>query len=189
MRGTGVVTDHPASRTSERPQPFSRTMRPSSPTTGTIRERSRLGSGTKTGSTWCAIPKWAEPLPKFLAGLTTRHQHICKTWRYRAGCGTGARGDRLHGWACKTRTAKSVRELPYWNCVTTSLEDGARRRRRPFARKLHHTDLQLRPRSGVSRPTSARKQAASSPLKEGNRTRIRRVRVVRRAVAPTPWRG
>jgi hypothetical protein len=87
-----LVTDHPASRTSERPQPFSRTMRPSSPTTGTTRERSRLGSGTKTGSTWCAIPKWAEPLPKFLAGLTTRHQHICKTWRYRAGCGTGAHG-------------------------------------------------------------------------------------------------
>ena len=26
----------------------------------------------------------AEPIPKFLAGLTTRHQHICETWRYRA---------------------------------------------------------------------------------------------------------
>ena len=27
----------------------------------------------------------AEPIPKFLAGLTTRHQHICETWRYCAG--------------------------------------------------------------------------------------------------------
>jgi hypothetical protein len=26
---------------------------------------------------------------------------------------------RLRGWACKTRTGESVRELPVWNCVTT----------------------------------------------------------------------
>ena len=36
-------------------------------------------------------------------------------------------GDRLRGWACRTRTAESVRELPDWNYVTTSFEVGAGR--------------------------------------------------------------
>ena len=38
----------------------------------------------------------------------------------------GARADRLPGWAYRTRTAESVRELSDWNCVTTSPEVGAR---------------------------------------------------------------
>ena len=32
---------------------------------------------------------------------------------------------RLRGWACRIRTSESVRELPNWNCVTTSPEVGA----------------------------------------------------------------
>ena len=33
--------------------------------------------------------------------------------------------DGLRGWACRIRTAESVRELSNWNCVTTSPEVGA----------------------------------------------------------------
>jgi hypothetical protein len=42
----------------------------------------------------------------------------------------------LAGWACRIRTSESVRELPNWICVTTSLEVDANRRRRPFAYEL-----------------------------------------------------
>ena len=41
-----------------------------------------------------------------------------------------ARGDRLPGWACRTRTCESVRELSDWNPVTTSPEVGQAWRRR-----------------------------------------------------------
>ena len=44
----------------------------------------------------------------------------------------GCMDDPLRGWAC-IRTSESVRELPNWICVTTSLEVDANRRRRPFA--------------------------------------------------------
>jgi hypothetical protein len=52
----------------------------------------------------------------------------------------------LPGWAYRTRTGESVRELPDWIRVTTSPEQAHARRRRPFACKLRNRDLQLRPR-------------------------------------------
>jgi hypothetical protein len=50
----------------------------------------------------------------------------------------------LPGWACRTRTGESVRELSGWNSVTTSPEVGQAWRQRTFACKLHDSDLQLR---------------------------------------------
>src|SRR5262249_30786435 len=38
---------------------------------------------------------------------------------------TLSRGERLRGWACKTRTGESVRELSDWNSVATSPQLGA----------------------------------------------------------------
>jgi hypothetical protein len=52
----------------------------------------------------------------------------------------------LAGWAFRIRTGESVRALSDWNCVTTSPEVSASRRRRRFACELRNTDLQLRPR-------------------------------------------
>jgi hypothetical protein len=61
------------------------------------------------------------------AGDTTKIIHRRRPW---SGNSTAfrarlARGERLLGWACKTRTGESVRELSDWNSVTTSPEVGA----------------------------------------------------------------
>ena len=47
-----------------------------------------------------------------------------------------ARGDRLPGWAGRTRTGESVRELSDWNRVTTWPERAQAWRRSPFVCKL-----------------------------------------------------
>jgi hypothetical protein len=52
-----------------------------------------------------------------------------------------SRGDRLRGWACRTRTAESVRELSIRNSVTTPLDFGKARRRRPCAFELRRPVL------------------------------------------------
>jgi hypothetical protein len=52
----------------------------------------------------------------------------------------------LAGWAIGLELPKSVRELPHWNYVTTSLEVGASPAAEPFAFELHDTQLQLGPR-------------------------------------------
>ena len=78
-----------------------------------------------------------------------------------------ARGDRLRGWACRTRTGESVRELSDWNPVTTSPEVGQAWRRR------------------LSR-ASCVKRICSSGRDFGRRSLARKSELSRGSIGPTP---